>query len=163
MKEWQVILTSNAAELPAQTAGVYLLFCGKTLDYAGQSDDVRRRLTQPHHVYDPAVHTIIAMIQAPVYDERLALERYFNQKYNPANSYVGSEKQAGNFDARFLELSAEQRRAMWRGPAFDEFDLTAFGTGETVSNIVLSAGQLTLNRMQAPSVLTLPPEELLGF
>ena len=163
MKTWQVTMATNADMLPRQKAGVYLLFCVTAPDYVGQSDDVYRRLTQPHHVYDPAVHHLIAMIHADPYDERLALERYFNHKYNPANSYVGSEKQTGDFDERFLALSAGQRRALWQGPAFDEFALPAPGEGQFPCSIVVSVAQLTNNRMQAPSVLSLPPEELLNF
>ena len=164
MKDWQCILVKNAKQLPAKTAGVYLLFVDQCLDYVGQSDNVRRRLLHEHHVYDKDVHTMIAMIHAPIYDARLALERYFNQKYNPPNSYVGSEKQADDFDERFLQLSAEERRAMWQGPAIDEFELTDAGNldGEGY-HFSISAGKISRNIFQAPSVLSLPPEELLGF
>lgn len=164
MKDWQVTLVKQARQLPAQTGGVYLLFVEKLLDYVGQSEDVRRRLTHEHHIYDRDIHTLVAMIQSPIYDARLALERYFNQKYNPPNSYIGSEKQTRDFDERFLKLSASQRRAMWQGQAFDEFDLVDEHLLEPGGKqIVMPADKLTLNVFQAPSVLTLPPEELLGF
>jgi hypothetical protein len=164
MKDWQVTLAQQAKIFPTQTAGVYLLFVGKNLDYVGQSDDVRRRLTNEHHVYDASVHDLVVLIHAPVYDDRLALERYFNQKYNPPNSYVGSAKQTGDFDERYLQLSAAERRSMWQGPPFDEFalpDLNELNAGSL--QIVLQSGKISQNIFQAPSVLTLPPEELLGF
>lgn len=164
MQDWQVTLAKNSSGLPAQLAGVYLLFYGQTLDYVGQSENVRRRLTQPHHVYDPVVHNLIAMIHVAGYDERLALERYFNQKYNPANSYTGSDKQAGSFDDRFLALSAEQRRQMWTGPAFDEFEIPKMRDGALITlQILLPANKINRNAMQAPSVLSLPPEDIFGF
>ena len=164
MKDWQGVLVKDAKQLPVQKAGVYLLFADHLLDYVGQSEDVRSRLLHEHHVYDPDTHTVIAMIYDPVYDARMALERYFNQKYNPPNSYVGSEKQAGDFDERFLKLSAEERRAMWQGSVFDEFELPDVdNVGENGLQISIAANKISRNIFQAPSVLSLPPEELLGF
>lgn len=164
MKDWQVTLVKHAKQLPTQRGGVYLLFVDQLLDYVGQSEDVKSRLMHEHHVYDGEVHTIIAMIHAPVYDARLALERYFNRKYNPPNSYVGSDKQASDFDERFLKLSANERRDMWQGAAFDEFELPDADAlhGKEIE-FVLPAGRISGNIFQAPSVLSLPPEELLGF
>ena len=164
MKDWQGIVVKDAKQISSQTAGVYLLFVDRLLDYVGQSDDVKRRLLHEHHVYDASVHTIIAMIYAPIYDARMALERYFNQKYNPPNSYVGSEKQSGDFDERFLKLSAAERRAMWQGPAFDEFELpNADCSGDGGFQFAIPYNKISQNIFQAPSVLSLPPEELLGF
>lgn len=164
MKDWQTILVKNAKQLPSQTAGVYLLFVNQLFDYVGQSDDVRSRLLHKHHVYDSDVHTLVALIHAPIYDARLALERYFNQKYNPPNSYVGSEKQAGDFDERYLQLTADERRAMWQGPGFDEFTLPDDDSlGDNGLNISIAANKISRNLFQAPSVMSLPPEELLGF
>ncbi|MBI9048961.1 MAG: hypothetical protein JEZ00_06070 [Anaerolineaceae bacterium] len=164
MKDLQAILVQNAKDLPANTSGVYLLFTGDLLDYVGQSENVRNRLTHEHHVYDETVHTLVAFIQMNIYDARLAGERYFNQKYNPPNSYVGSGKQASDFDEQFLRLAAKERRVMWQGPVFDEFDLP----GDTlvrgnIMQIVIPASKISLSKLQAPSVLSLPPEELLGF
>jgi hypothetical protein len=164
VKDLQVTLVKRAKHLPTQKSGVYLLFVGQLLDYVGQSEDVRSRLMHEHHVYDGEVHTMVAMIHVPIYDARLALERYFNRKYNPPNSYVGSEKQAGDFDERFLKLSADERRGMWQGAAFDEFELPdAAAMQDTTFEFILPAGKISENIFQAPSVLSLPPEELLGF
>ncbi len=163
MKNWKVILAPHASELPRNIAGVYLLFYNRTLDYVGQSDNVRRRLLQDHHVYNPTLHRVVAMIQAQPYDERLALERYFNQKYNPANSFIGSGKQAADFDGRFLQLSADQKRALWMGPDFTEFDLPENSSSDfQLYHLEIPTEKISLNRLDVPSILSLPPEELLG-
>jgi hypothetical protein len=163
MKNWTVMLVSNARALPRNIPGVYLLFSGRTLDYVGQSDHVRQRLLQEHHVYYPDLHRVVALIQAQPYDERLALERYFNQKYNPANSYIGSGKQDASFDSRFLQFSPDQRRTMWAGPDFSEFELPENPEADFDSyQLEISSDKISLNRLDVPSVLSLPPEELFG-
>jgi hypothetical protein len=163
MQNLTVTIAPIAKKLPREIAGVYLLFYGRSLDYVGQSDHVRRRLVNEHHVYDPAVHHLVALIHAASYEDRLALERYFNQKYNPANSLIGSGKQAASFDSRFLRLTAEQRRKMWVGPAFDEFDLPkGYGDNFQPYQLTIPAAKLSLNHFDVPSILSLPPEELLG-
>jgi len=163
MKNWKVILAPHASEFPSNTPGVYLLFHGGILDYVGQSDHVRRRLLREHHVYQPDLHRVVALIQSEAYDERMALERYFNQKYNPANSYIGSGKQAADFDQRFLRLSADQRRALWKGPDFSEFNLPdTSGIDFQLHCLEIPAEKISINRLDVPSILSLPPEELLG-
>lgn len=163
MKKWTVTLASNTRDLPRNTSGIYLLFCGKILDYVGQSDHVRERLLQEHHVYDPVRHRVVALIHVQPYDERLALERYFNQKYNPANSYIGSGKQDAGFDSRFLQLTADQRRGMWMGPEFSEFKLPENPEDDFQPyQLEISSERISLNRLDVPSVISLPPEELFG-
>jgi hypothetical protein len=163
MQNWMVTIAPHANLLPDEAAGVYLLFFGSVLDYVGQSEHVRRRLLQDHHVYDEDVHQLLAMIHVSSYTDRLAMERYFNQKYNPANSYVGSGKQSSVFDARFLALTPQQRRAMWAGKDFDEFALPDKLEADFAPYAIqLPAAKLSLNLFNVPSVLSLPPEELLG-
>ena len=96
--DWEVRFYLNVEDMPQGKGGVYLLFVGDVLlDYVGQSDNVHRRLIAGHHVYDKDTHSLIAFIAEGDYGARLSLERYFNDKYNPPNSYIGTEKQSGRF------------------------------------------------------------------
>ena len=156
--DWSVLLIESREKIPPNQAGVYLLFVGELLDYVGQSDDVRRRLTAPHHVYDPRIHTLIAFIHEEAYESRLALERYFNQKYNPPNSFVGTEKQASK-RAGWHKASAQTRREVWRGPGFDEFPIDR-NLAQQKSVVELSQLQFSDNIMGVPSIIVLKPKDI---
>jgi hypothetical protein len=156
--DWSVLLVEKAKEIPQGQAGVYLLFIGDLLDYVGQSDDVRRRLNGPHHVYDRQVHTLIAFIQEEAYEPRLNLERYFNNKYNPPNSFTGTEKQSA--DSKYWRhASAQARREAWRGPNFEEFPIS-LNLARQKAVVELTQLQFNNNAMGVPSVIVLKAKDI---
>jgi hypothetical protein len=158
---WNVSLYQKAVHIPKDMAGIYILFVDQLVDYVGQSDHIRSRLMNDHHVYEKDVHTHIAVISEPSYDTRLTLERYFNGKYNPPNSYSGTEKQSIDKDDPWFVKTHAERRALWQGPAFDEFDIPA----EIPPNgIILESGlaqtQRGNNRFDAPSIIAFGPDDI---
>jgi hypothetical protein len=156
--DWTVRYFLSAEQLPERTGGIYLLFVGELLDYVGQSDDVRRRLTAEHHVYDGETHSLIAFIEEGEYRTRLSLERYFNNKYNPPNSFVGTEKQSEE-SAEWHSKSAADRRQALQGLAFDDFqvDMVFAEEGKTVEFRQI---QSTDNVMGVPSIIALKPKDI---
>jgi hypothetical protein len=156
--DWEVRFYVNAADMPKDKGGVYLLFVDELLDYVGQSDNVHRRLAAEHHVYSKDVHSLIAFIAEEDYSARLSLERYFNHKYNPPNSFVGTEKQSEESTAWRGE-SAEERRKAWRGLKFEEFpvDVEYLKTEKTVE---FRQVQTTDNVMGVPSIIALKPKDI---
>lgn len=156
--DWEVYFFVNVADLPQNKGGVYLLFVGDLLDYVGQSDDVHRRLIAGHHVYDKDVHSLIAFIAEGNYEARLSLERYFNNKYNPPNSFVGTEKQSGE-SAEWHRVTAEERRKAWQGVRFEDFpvDLAFAKEGKVIE---FRQVQATNNVMGVPSIVALKPEDV---
>ena len=156
--DWEVRFYLNVADMPKNKGGVYLLFVGDALDYVGQSDNVHRRLIAGHHVYDKDTHSLIAFIAEGDYGARLSLERYFNDKYNPPNSYIGTKKQSGK-SAEWHSISADERRQAWRGLKFEDFpvDLT-FAKEEKV--VEFRQVQATNNAMGVPSIVALKPKDV---
>jgi len=156
--DWTVRFYLAAKNIPEGRGGIYLLFIGEMLDYVGQSDDVRRRLMAEHHVYVEEIHSLIAFIEESEYWTRLSLERYFNSKYNPPNSFVGTEKQSHE-SAAWHKKSAEERRKAWKALAFEEFpvDLAFAENGKTVEFRQLQA---TDNVMGVPSIIALKSKDI---
>ena len=156
--DWAVRLFSDVGQIPVGKAGVYLLFVGDSLDYVGQSEDVHRRLAASHHVYDKDVHTIIVFIFEENYETRLGLERYFNNKYDPPNSFIGTEKQSARRSA-WHRASAEKRRNAWPKRKFEEFPVTLENV-EKGAVFELSQLQFTDNSMGVPSIVALKPKDV---
>ena len=156
--DWTVRFYLTAENIPERKGGIYLLFINELLDYVGQSDDVRRRLIGEHHVYDAEIHTLIAFIEESEYGTRLSLERYFNSKYNPPNSFVGTEKQSEE-SAEWHKKSAEERRKAWKVLAFEEFpvELAFAEHGKVVEFRQLQA---TDNVMGVPSIIALKSKDI---
>lgn len=134
------------------------MFVEDLLDYVGQSDDVHRRLAAPHHVYAKDVHTIIVFIHEENYETRLGLERYFNHKYDPPNSFTGTEKQSGK-RAEWHRASAAKRRNAWPKRKFEEFPVN-LGDVEKETVFELTQLQLTDNAMGVPSIVVLKPKDV---
>ena len=156
--DWEVHFYLNAEGLPPGQGGVYLLFVGEILDYVGQSDDARHRLMGEHHVYEKEVHTLIAFIVERDYGARLSLERYFNNKYNPPNSFVGTEKQSIE-SSEWRMLSTEKRRKSWQGMKFADFPIDmAFAKNGTV--VEFSQTQVTNNAMGVLSIVALKRKDV---
>jgi hypothetical protein len=156
--DWLVRFFTDAGQIPPGKGGIYLLFAGNLLDYVGQSDDVRRRLTTEHHVYNKNTHSLIAWIEEGDYAARLSLERYFNHKYNPPNSFVGTEKQSGEAAAWHME-SAEERRRMWREMKFEDFPVDPAFAKEG-KEVEFRQVQVTNNAMGVPSIVALKPKDV---
>lgn len=156
---WEIQLFESIAQLPHGRGGVYLLFADHLLDYVGQSDDVARRLREPHHVFDPVVHQRIAVIWEGAYETRLMLERHFNARYNPPNSFVGTEKQGTAQESGWFTLSAAERRQRWQGPAFSEFDPFAAEIGPAHTQH-LHQTQVSDNALGVPSLIAFRPGEI---
>lgn len=156
--DWEVRFYLNADDVPQGQGGVYLLFVDRLLDYVGQSDDVHRRLTAGHHVYDAEAHSLIAFIREEDFSARLSLERYFNKKYNPPNSFVGTEKQSVDL-AEWHKISAEERRKGWQGLEFEDFPIDAafVKTGKVVE---FRQVQATNNAMGVPSIIALKSKDV---
>lgn len=157
--DWAVQIFDHATTLPDGRGGVYLLFADHLLDYVGQSDDVARRLREPHHMFDPAVHQRIAVIWEGAHATRLILERYFNARYNPPNSFIGTEKQGTAQDSGWFALSAAERRQRWHGPAFSEFDPFAAKIGPAHTQH-LQQTQVSNNALGVPSLIAFRPGEI---
>lgn len=155
--DWTIQVFSEISRLPRGKGGVYLLFTGDLLDYVGQSEDVHRRLSSSHHVFDAGVHNLIAFIEEANFDTRLALERYFNAKYNPPNSFTGTGKQSTQ-TAEWHKANAAERRKVWKGPKFDEFSLEAARKNEGVFE--LSQLQDTDNALGVPSIIAFKPKDI---
>lgn len=155
--DWAVRLFSEPGQIPVGQGGVYLLFVEDALDYVGQSEDVYRRLAVPHHVYAREVHTLIAFVHEENYETRLGLERYFNHKYDPPNSFIGTGKQSDRHP-EWHHTSAEKRRRAWPKRKFEEFPLDKEAVKkETV--LELSQLQFTDNVMGVPSIVVLKPKD----
>lgn len=155
--DWVVRLYLDVRDIPQGKGGVYLLFVGELLDYVGQSEDVSRRLASMHHIYEKETHTMIAFIGEEDYGTRLSLERYFNNKYNPPNSYIGTEKQAGD-SSDWHKISAEERRKARKGLKFEEFSIDPLHAREKTV-FEFSQLQITDNVMGVPSIIALRPED----
>jgi len=155
LMDWMVRFYLSAAKIPEGKGGIYLLFIDELLDYVGQSDDVRRRLTGEHHVYKKDTHTLIAFIEEGDYGTRLSLERYFNGKYNPPNSFVGTEKQDS---VAWHQKTAEERRKAWQGMSFEDFPVES-GFAEEGKTVEFRQVQKTDNVMGVPSIIALKPKD----
>lgn len=157
---WKVILYNSSNQIPPNTSGVYILFVNKIVDYVGQSHDARKRLEREHHVYSPEIHTRVALILEPNYETRLSLERYFNKKYNPPNSYIGTEKQAATWNKAKLLITAQQRRQQWKEQPFDEFDAFLDFQDKSSIEVELSQTQLGNSALGVPSIIAFGSKDI---
>ncbi len=156
--DWAVRFYLDAEGLPPGKGGVYLLFVGDMLDYVGQSDDVRRRLLSEHHVYEKDIHSLIVFIIEGDYGARLSLERYFNHKYDPPNSFIGTDKQSVEMP-EWHKLSAAERRKAWQGLQFSDFPIdVTFAKDDRV--IEFRQAQTTNNVMGVQSIVALKPKDV---
>lgn len=75
--------------IPAYISGVYLLWNSGSLDYIGQSENIKQRLGSGHHIFDKEKH-LITVVRIKDSKERDEIEKWLIQKLHPARNVTNN-------------------------------------------------------------------------